>query len=225
MKLRVVGWVCYDDNFPEGDNGWAARNAIIDDIRKNKYDFTGWHHQEGYNCTPLLNDGKKYCYSQRGWGDVMAEAHGDFDAMGYAKYFVLDEVDEMARLMRHDTFTRPKPMWGKVPPVETDLNETFELQVTQEQFDNAADALEIRFGDYKDLRYLYKGDTLVLVCGDKRAEYTVTDAERKHFSNKRKRKELLPEMQSEDRAVAKRASAEYNKSTLVLVVKLAKPEK
>lgn len=64
-----------------------------------------------------------------------------------------------------------------------------------------------------------------MVCGDKRAEYTVTDAERKHFSNKRKRKELLPEMQSEDRAVAKRASAEYNKSTLVLVVKLAKPEK
>lgn len=177
MKLRVVDWVDYDDDFPEGDNGWAARNAIIDDIRKHNYDFSGWAHQEGSYCTPLLNDGKKYCYSQRGWGDVMAEAHEDMSNMGYAKFIVRDEIDEMFMSSSERFAHRPKCNFYDEEP-ETDLNETFEAQVTPAQFRSAAKQGAIGFVDYQNYRYIYQGDKLVLHCGDKSAEFLVSDAER-----------------------------------------------
>ena len=49
MKYKVIGWTYYDNNevLDSGNTiGFAERNAIIDEIRKHKYLFTGWHHQE-----------------------------------------------------------------------------------------------------------------------------------------------------------------------------------
>lgn len=236
MKLRVVAWCDYDDDFPCGDNGWAAHNAIIDDIQANGYYFFGSAHVDYSNCTPLLNDGKKYCFSQQGWSDLMMEAHKFEGATDYADYYIPDEVDEYFGGSRRFHKRCPKYTYiGKVV-AEKDLNETIEIAVTQEQFDRAAKMGELRYADFfravnegkphycdcEKLRYVYKGDTLVLACGDQRASYLVTAAERKHVNDTKKRQELKPIMQGEDRVAAKRATWEYRLGTLTLVIKLAK---
>ena len=90
MKYKVIGWTYYENYdipFSNGGIGFAERNAVIDEIRKHKYMFTGWHHQESWNnCVPILNDGKKRGFSQRGWGGVMAEAYGEMGDFDYASY-------------------------------------------------------------------------------------------------------------------------------------------
>lgn len=85
MKLRVVGWVYPYYTFEEGEVTWSVRNAIIDEIKKHGYFFSGEAHQD-YACTPVLNNGKKYLFSRRGWGDIMAEAHGYTGCMDYTLF-------------------------------------------------------------------------------------------------------------------------------------------
>lgn len=176
MKLRVVNWVSYDDDYPEGDGGWAARNAIIDDIRAHGYVFSGWAHQEGDYCVPLLNDGKMYTYSQRGWGDVMAEAHGYMGPMDYAKFaFSLDSSAEIRP--RHDySLPKQKP--------EQDLNEEFELEVSPPAFKSASESGELRLDSYENLRYIYKGDALTLTCQGESSKFLVRDAVRERDGKK-----------------------------------------
>ena len=169
MKLRVVDWVDYDDDYPESDRGWAARNAIIDDIRAHGYSFSGWAHQEGYRCAPLLNDGTICRYSQRGWGDVMAEANGETGAMDYVDFaFMTDRKFE----------TRPdnRPEFYGDP--ETNLNETFCVETSADVFESARRDGKIILESYDTLRYLYKGDALTLSSGGEEAKYIVTDVYR-----------------------------------------------
>lgn len=76
MKIKVVGWTQYDlHEFDEGDSGWAVRMAVVDDIRKNGYLFSGYAHQEYSNCAPVFNDGKMRRFSQRGFADMIARRH------------------------------------------------------------------------------------------------------------------------------------------------------
>ncbi len=171
MKYRVVGWTYYDDDRVEdGALTWAARVAILDEIKRNGYEFSGWDHQEEYNCVPVLNDGKKRTYSQRGWGDVMAEAHGETDSFAYVG-FAFDAVSETRKIpeneYRCDEFTS-----------ETDLNEVFELPVSAEQEQKAKQG-RIALYDFADIRYLDGGDTLVLKSGDQSAVYDVVEVVRK----------------------------------------------
>ena len=189
MTLKVVGWVYYNKDFEQGRLGWAARHAIIDDIKEHGYLFSGWAHQEGYGCAPILNDGKIYCYSQRSWGSIMAEAHGYTGRMDYAKF---------AFMMEPDTEKRPSEKFdedGFVP--ETDLNEKFEIKVERDAFDIAQSTKEIKFYDVPSLRYLDEGDTVVLVCGEDTAEYTVADVDRQRDLSK----ERLTELEFEFRLV------------------------
>lgn len=188
MKLRVIGWTDYDEERAEGDNGWAARNAIIDDIRQNGYEFSGWAHQEGANCAPVLNDGRIYRFSQRGWGDLMAEAHGFFGPMDYAKF----AFPAPAAMERRPTRRVPD---GFEP--EQNLGERFSLVVSPADFD-AARAGALTVSDYAALRYIYKGDELVLTCGDRQAAFAVVDAERVHMGD---------EMPPEKASAARRESA------------------
>lgn len=60
--------------------------ALVDEICKNGYLFSGYDHQETYNCAPVYNDGKIRRFSQRGFADIMAEANGDNDYMAYSLY-------------------------------------------------------------------------------------------------------------------------------------------
>ncbi len=97
MKLKVIGWTHYEDTrFPEGEYSHAAEAAIIAAICECGFEFTGWHHQEALYGAPVLNDGCIYRYSQRGWGRVMAEAHGMTAPMDYAYYAFLWENPEDA---------------------------------------------------------------------------------------------------------------------------------
>ena len=90
MKYRVIGWTYYEDSeiLDSGNTiGFAERNAIIDEIRKHQYFFSGWHHLESWDgVVPVLNDGRKRCFSQRGWGGVMAEAYGYMGDYDYASF-------------------------------------------------------------------------------------------------------------------------------------------
>ena len=89
MTYRVVGWTHWESYEVEDSGntiGFAERNAIIDDLIKHQYNFSGYDHQEMDCCAPVLNDGKKRTYSQRGWGGVMAEAHGMTEPMDYAAF-------------------------------------------------------------------------------------------------------------------------------------------
>ena len=77
MKLKVIGWTEYDNTSLEaGYCGWAALNAITDEIIEKGYSFSGEDHQEMPRCAPVMNDGKIRRMSQRGWGRLMADAYG-----------------------------------------------------------------------------------------------------------------------------------------------------
>lgn len=218
MKLRVVGWTYYDDYLEEGSNGWAARSAIIDDIKKHGYIFSGWAHQEADCCAPVLNDGKMYCYSQRGWGDLMAEAHGYTGRMDYARFaFAIDDDSEIrpTEYFDEENFTP-----------EYDLNESFEINVSKDIFDLAETSLEIKLDDLAELRYLDFKDTLVLSCDGKKAEYLVWDVDRKRDLTEEKRFELevaFYDLGNEEKM--KKAEEEFNNTKIVMIIKLKKETK
>ena len=86
MPLKVVGYTKHPDN--SGDMLWhmdfqggredveAAENAIIEDIRKHGYVFSGNYHQYGQNGAPVFSDGTLCMCSMRHWGDIMYRAIG-----------------------------------------------------------------------------------------------------------------------------------------------------
>ena len=87
MKYKLIGWVGYDDTeFPDGEIDDEIYDAIVAEIREKKYVFSGEDHQDRYDCTPLFSNGKKYCFSRRGWGGVMAAAYGYTGQYDYALY-------------------------------------------------------------------------------------------------------------------------------------------
>ena len=175
MKYRVIGWTNYDDeSVPDkaGCLGFAERHAIIDDIRAHGYLFSGWDHQEMWDCTPILNDGKKRCYSQRSWGGIMAEAYectGDYD---YARFTFSESLD------REKCVYPKNSNYPRATTPEADLSEHFILSVEEELFTLAETSNPFFLEDLKELRYIDAGDTLTLVSGDKRATYFVTDIDR-----------------------------------------------
>ena len=176
MKYRVVGWASYDDSGIEdskGSIGYAERNAIIDEIRKNGYLFSGWDHQESWdNCAPILNDGKRRCFSQRGWGGVMAEAYGYNEPYDYARFTFYESINPEKRNVPKGWFN-PK----KFTP-EKNLSERFEVEVREEIYLQAQECNPFVLDDMDELRYLDGTDTLVLKCGTKSATYAVTDVDR-----------------------------------------------
>ena len=173
MKYRVVGWTSYDDMDVEDSAdriGFAEQNAIIDDIKAHGYFFSGYDHQELLDCAPVLNDGKRRCFSQRGWGRVMAEAHGYFGAYDYS-LFAFGTNEEHAKY--------PKEYFcaDDFEP-EADLAERFELEVTEDIFALAARQNPFFLPDLDSLRFIDAGDTLILRCGAESATFEVTDINR-----------------------------------------------
>ncbi len=172
MKYRVVGWTNYDDpSVGDGPATEAACNAIIDEIKRCDYLFTGWHHQESLYGAPVLNDGLRRCFSQRGFGAVMAEAQGLTGLFSYSTYaFLWDNNETNYRLPNtgfHPSTFRP----------ETDLNEEFTIPFTEDlRFD--ADTGILRLPNDPALRYIDKGDTLRILKGDTAALFTVLQVDR-----------------------------------------------
>jgi len=182
MKYRVVGWSYYDDmefEYKEGAT-YTERNAIIDEIRRKGYKFTGFDHQETFDCAPVLNDGKMRNFSQRSWGGIMAEAHGYTGKFDYS-YFTYPPLGAES-VFPHDTTD-----WSAFVP-ETDLNEEITVTVDEPFFRRAIARNPFPLPDANELRYLDSGDTLTLVCGDGRVSFKVRDLERTEVKGNTKNK-------------------------------------
>lgn len=222
MKLRVVGWTDYSNtrDIPEGEKTWSARNAIIDDIKKNGYLFSGECHQEGSNCAPILNDGKLYRYSQRGWGDIMAEAHGDCESMSYSLYAFGYRIKREQEIRPTIGYNR----WEFTP--ETDLNEKFTVSADKSVFDSAEKDGRIKLDDLLELRYIDKGDTLKLICENEKAEYKIEDVDReKDIPEERLFKLRMAMRDLDDDERRQRAEDEFNSAKFVIIVKLKKSKR
>lgn len=248
MKLRVVGWSSTCAGVEAGEVTWAVRNAIIDEIKEHGYEFSGPTHGDCYGCTPVLNNGKKYLFSTRGWGDIMAEAHGYTGSMDYMIYYMpmepgtevlpdtelnefnyvsVEEMDEILDFDEEDYENgfRYEIVNNEVLKVETDLNERIELNVAKAVVDCAHCDGKIIIPVLPELRYLDNGDTLALVCGKDVAEFTVLEVIRRRALSQKKLKELIDATYDfNDRERAKKAREEIDSATFVLHIKLKKAD-
>lgn len=245
MKLRVVGWVAPYAVTEQGEVSWAVRNAIIDEIRKHGYEFSGPTHGES-GCTPVLNNGKKYLFSTRGWGDIMAEAHGYTGSMDYLIYYMppehggekcpdtdlnefdyvsVEDMEETLAFFYNDDeeYRNELLNTSKFLTPETDLNERMELQVTQDIVDRAFGEGKITVPVLPRLRYLDRGDTLALICGEDAYEFTVEEVVRKRDLSEKKLRQLIDATYDfNDREKAKKAQDEIDGANFVLNIKLKK---
>lgn len=176
MKYRVIGWTNYDDSSIKTSNkpmGYAERNAIIDDIRKNKYLFTGWHHQESWkNCVPVLNDGEKREFSQRGWGSLMAEAYGYLGNYDYSLFTFQESIRSESLSFPRETCNIRNLVFS---PIE---KEHFDVDVNIELFQIAKNNNYFYLEDLEELRYIDKNDKITLHCGEEERTYKVKSVSR-----------------------------------------------
>ena len=118
--------------------------TIIKEIRRHGYLFGGDRHE--YFC-PVLNDGTYVSYSWRGWGRIMALAHGNEDELGYMIAYMDDLIDPAAR----KTPERNKVDISSIVPKET-LTETFVMRLSDAMFElvkAGTKTVEIRLFDEK----------------------------------------------------------------------------
>ena len=189
MKYRVVGWTYYDNSeiFNSGNTiGFAERNAIIDEIRKHKYLFTGWHHQESWEgVVPILNDGKKRCFSQRGWGGVMAEAYECMGNYDYASFSFHQSINKSKLNFASKNFNV-----REFEP-EAVLNEHFEVEVNEGLFEIAKKSNPFYLEDEDSLRYIDANDTITLTCNGESLSFVVKEIDRNSAGSKLKNVDKL----------------------------------
>ncbi len=170
MKYRVIGWTDYDnDLFQDGELSDAVMYAISDDIRENGYFFSGFDHQERLYGAPVLNDGKRRTFSQRGFGAVMAMAYDTEGDYAYSLY-AFAVKPEMCRMPSIEAEVGYKP--------DCDLTEDFEIELGVAEYEVAKDSHEITFEDIDYFRMIDRGDRLHLLVGGERHRYNVISAER-----------------------------------------------
>lgn len=215
MKLRVVGWTYYNNRFvEEGYKGWAAINAVIDDIKTHGYKFSGKEHQQEDLCVPVLNDGKARRFSHRAFGQVMALAYGLTGIMDYTAY-AFQMQEEYLNMPSED---REFDEDNYVPEIE--LNETFELTVSQEEF-ALAQRGKLKLDDLPILRYIDAGDTLLLNAPDKKAQFSVLDVDRSKDIAREEWFKLREDVcDFSDREKSKRANETFKNARDVLIIKL-----
>ena len=177
MKYRVVGWTWADDSStPDAEITFAKKYAVIDEVKKKGYLFSGEDHQDRLGCAPILNDGTKLCLSRRGWGGVMAEAHDCFGIYDYARF-----TDRMPG-SKDNKYPIRSYYTGIDKKLE--MRETFDLEATDDaQYDAFLKGEPISFTDkdspeiYGSLRYLDKYDGVRLHRGKRSFKRTVANVE------------------------------------------------
>ncbi len=176
MKYKVIGWTYYEDSeiLDSGNTiGFAERNAIIDEIRKHKYLFSGWHHQESWEgVVPVLNDGRKRCFSQRGWGGVMAEAYGYMGDYDYSSFTFYQSISSDELKFAPDDFYIDD---YKFEAVE---NEEFTIEISEALFEIAKTQNPFYLEDTDELRYIDANDIIYLTCNGEELRYVVKDVDR-----------------------------------------------
>lgn len=145
MKYEVIGWTDNENDYPVHKWGTApVRAAIIREIKKHGYLFGGDKHE---NLLPVLNDGTLVSYSWRGWGGVMAEAHGKEGDCSYMFAYMDSRIDP--KLRKYPQVVDIDP--ALIVPKES-LAETFEMHLTDEMFNavkSGTKTVEVRLFDDK----------------------------------------------------------------------------
>lgn len=193
MKYKVIGWTYYEDySVPEAPNTFASQHALIDEIRARGYLFSGFEHQEASYGVPVFNDGKRRLYSQRGFGGVMAEAHGYNGAYDYSGF---------AYSVEREALVAPKFGYDRKEfKSAAELRETFVLDLTDEQKKTVAEEYEIVIDDLPELRYIDSGDFVKIPFGKKTRTYRVRSVDRKKDLTNEERADLLSAATVEERA-------------------------
>ena len=170
MKYKVIGWTDYDNSlFSDGELSDAAVNAIVDDIRENGYLFSGFDHQERLYGAPVLNDGKRRVFSQRGFGAVMAMAYAEEGDYAYSLYSFAVKPDR-CKMPDIDAEVGYKP--------DYDLTEDFEIELGVAEYEAALASSEITVDDRDYLRMIDHGDRLHLLVVGECHIHNVISAER-----------------------------------------------
>lgn len=76
--MTVVGWTsCYSGTYPVATFTSERRKALVERIRKRKYNFNYQDHCFLPYCAPAYNDKTTCELTKAQWDSVMDEAYGD----------------------------------------------------------------------------------------------------------------------------------------------------
>ena len=100
--MKVTGWTYWnDDRFlmiddMTNEEFHEAREAVKEELVKNKYKFSGSAHQHVDNCVPIIDNKYLFGVSMRSWGHIMQEAYDlpNEDGMGYVMWAWTHPNDE-----------------------------------------------------------------------------------------------------------------------------------
>jgi len=91
--VKVIGWTGWDD--PRYREDYLSdplfeehRNAVIDELQKRNYHFSGFYHQGGELGVPVFDDGDWFKVSYRTWGQIMADAYPEEMTKAKSAYIV-----------------------------------------------------------------------------------------------------------------------------------------
>lgn len=146
MKYEVIGWTyCGTQTYPPHKYITACVDAaIIKEIRRCGYCFGGDRHED---YCPVLNDGTYVSYSWRGWGRIMALAHGIEGDYAYMFAYMDELIEPSAR--KYPTYDLSDD--SRIVPKET-LTETFVMHLADDMFEAVkagTKTVEIRLFDDK----------------------------------------------------------------------------
>lgn len=156
MKWKVINWTWYeDDSYANG--GILTQSqifAIQDEIKKNGYIMTGWHHQEGFDCVPVLSNGKKYLFTRRGFGALMAQTYGKDGLFDYSIYTDCFIEQKGFKLPRHNYFHEEK-----IRKLSS-LNEVFKLNLKKKEIESILSENKVTLPYSEKIRYIDKNDKI-----------------------------------------------------------------
>ena len=76
--MTVVGWTdSWNDSYPTATFTTERHKALLERVRKRKYNFSYQMLQLNPYSTPVYNDGTKCLLSKAEWDRVLADAYGD----------------------------------------------------------------------------------------------------------------------------------------------------
>jgi len=176
MKREVIDWTWYESKeFKNGGEATPAQIfAIIQEIKDKKYFFVGEDHQDGNNTVPVLSNGKKYLFTRRGWGKLMAIATNHFGPYDYASY--TDIVSRDYFKYRKKPSNNDIAQGTKVKKLSI-LNETFKIEVKEDEFLSILESEKIGLPYEKPYGFLDKNDFVVLKTNKKHKKFKVKKVE------------------------------------------------
>lgn len=203
MKWKVIGWTDYDYH-PEYKTGMVTNamvNAIVDDIIENKYIFTGYHHQEYSYCAPVLNNGKCYLFTSRGFGYMMALAHklyGPFD------YSLFDYVNFDFKGYKLPTYRDPDD--SKIVRKLSTLNEEYHIKLTKKNIETLTNENYILVRKTQKLKFIDHNDKVIFEINGKTKKKVVKEVIEQQFMSEELKRQMLNDYHNyKDKEIEKKA--------------------